>query len=218
MEKTVEKHLEHLIKRYPALSPCQLQITDAFAMLCGCVQNGGTLFVCGNGGSAADAEHIVGELLKGFMKKRPLSAADQAALVAAAGPDEGGYLATKLQIGLRAMALTSHVGLATAVINDLGGDLVYAQQLNALAKPGDVLWAISTSGNARNVRLACHVARLREVRILGMTGATGGTLAGLADVCIRVPATQTFEIQEYHLPVYHALCAMIESQLFRDGI
>jgi D-sedoheptulose 7-phosphate isomerase len=216
MEKTVEGCLEHLMERYPALSPCRAQILEAFACLCDCAYRGGTIFVCGNGGSAADAEHIVGELLKGFMKKRPLPAADQEALMALAGQDEGTYLAVRLQMGIRALALTSHVGLTTAVINDLGGDLVYAQQLNALARAGDVLWALSTSGNARNVRLACHVARLRGVRILGMTGDGGGHLAALADTCIRVPSSQTFEIQEYHLPIYHALCAMIESRFFED--
>jgi D-sedoheptulose 7-phosphate isomerase len=216
MKETAEKCLDHLIERYPALDPCRMQIMDAFSFLCECAYRGGTIFVCGNGGSAADAEHIVGELLKGFLKKRPLPAADQEALLALAGQDEGTYLAVRLQMGIRAVSLTSHVGLATAVINDLGGDLVYAQQLNALARAGDVLWAISTSGNARNIRLACHVARLRGVRILGMTGAGGGHLATLADSCIRAPASRTFEIQEYHLPIYHALCAMIESRFFED--
>lgn len=216
MKDTVEDCLDRLIERYPALDPCRMQVMDAFSCLCDCAYRGGTIFVCGNGGSATDAEHIVGELLKGFMKKRPLPAADQEALLALAGQDEGTYLAFRLQMGIRAVSLTSHIGLTTAVINDLGGDLVYAQQLNALARPGDVLWAISTSGNARNVRLACHVARLRGVRILGMTGDGGGHLATLTDTCIRVPASQTFEIQEYHLPIYHALCAMIERRFFED--
>lgn len=206
--------LDHLVSRYPALKLLSPEISAAANLLVRCAESDHTIFVCGNGGSAADAEHIVGELLKGFMRKRPLSEEDKQRLQELAGEIDGRYLATKLQVGIKAVSLTAHVGLATAVINDLGGDLVYAQQLNALARPGDVLIALSTSGNARNVFLACQVAKLRGLRIIGMTGAGGGRLAEQADLCLKMPSEHTFEIQEYHLPVYHALCAMVEAELF----
>lgn len=206
--------LDHLVCRYPALRPLSADVSAAAGILVQCAKSDHTIFVCGNGGSAADAEHIVGELLKGFMKKRPLPEKDRQRLLELAGEADGRYLGEKLQAGIRAVSLTAHVGLATAVINDLGGDLVYAQQLNALARPGDVLVALSTSGNARNVALACQVAKLHGLQVIGMTGATGGRLAELADLCLKMPSKHTFEIQEYHLPVYHALCAMVEAELF----
>ena len=186
---------------------------EAAEMIIACLKNGGKLLLCGNGGSAADSEHIAGELLKGFLHRRPLPTADAAALRSAGGAD-GDYLAAKLQRGLRAVALTGHPALATAVANDNGGDLVFAQQLWALARRGDVLLAITTSGNSRNVLLAAAAARALGVKVVGLTGRGGGKLAALADFMLCVPENETFKIQELHLPLYHALCAMLEARTF----
>lgn len=203
--------LSDLLSRYPQLSPLGGDIDTAAAMLIAAYRQGGTVFIAGNGGSAADASHIVGEFMKGFVRKRPLPATERQAL--AAVPD-GAWLAERLQCGLPAISLMSQEGITTAVQNDLGGELGPAQQLYAMGRPGDVLIGISTSGNARNVHLACQVARVRGLRIIGLTGAGGGRLAGIADLCLRVPETETYKVQELHLPVYHALCMMVEEAFF----
>jgi len=186
----------------------------AAARLCArCVEGGGTVFLCGNGGSRADAGHIAGELMKAFRNPRPVPAAERERLAATFGAD-GARLGDRLQQGLRAVVLGAEEALATAVSNDQDADLVFAQPLYVLARPGDVLVALSTSGNARNVAMACRVALLKGMEIVAFTGAGGGTLATLATVCIRVPATETYLIQEYHLPLYHALCALLEDSFF----
>ena len=167
--------------------------------------------MAGNGGSAADASHLVGGLMKGFVKRRPVPREDVLAL---SGLPDGAYLSERLQCGLRAMSLMSQEGITTAVQNDLGGDLGPAQQLYALGRRGDVLIGLSTSGNARNVTLACQVAKLRGMSVIGMTGRGGGLLKSLSDVCVCVPETETFKVQELHLPVYHALCLVVEETFF----
>lgn len=207
--------LDVLYGNYPELTPCGRDIEAAYSILKESLGNGGTVYLAGNGGSCADADHISGELLKGFLKKRPLSAEDALRLEDISAED-GAYLAKKLQQGLRSVSLMHLTAPMSAVGNDLGGDLAQAQLLLALARKGDVLLGISTSGNARNIALACHVARLRGVKIIGMTGEGGGRLKALADCCIRVPASETFRVQEYHLPVYHALCAMVEDHFFKE--
>ena len=169
--------------------------------------------VCGNGGSAADSEHIVGELMKGFLKKRQISEKEKDKLKSLF-PGEWDYLSKNLQGALPAISLVSHPALSSAFINDVAADMVFAQQVYGYAKAGDVLLGISTSGNAKNVANAVMVARAAGMKTIGLTGGKGGFLQSLCDVTIRVPADETFKIQEYHLPVYHALCAMLEEEFF----
>ena len=215
MKKTIFPELVDLLARYPALAVCEEAMASAIALLISTYEHDGTVFTCGNGGSAADADHIVGELLKGFVRRRPLPTADRTALSCAAGVD-GDYLASRLQCGLRAMSLMSQPGLSSAVANDLGGDLGPAQQLYGMGRKGDLLIALSTSGNARNVALACRVAKLKGIPVVGMTGIAGGHLAELADICIKVPERETYRVQELHLPVYHALCRAVEAFFFPE--
>ena len=207
--------LEILLQNYPQLADCKAEIEHAAQIVIACQEQGGTLFTCGNGGSCADAEHISGELLKGFCKKRPMAKEEREAL-AAKSPDVAELLSTRLQQGLRCVSLMNFPGAGSAVRNDLGGELDVAQILYALGRSGDVLLGISTSGNAKNVRYAVAVARLKGMKVLGMTGEGGGTLAQLADVAICVPSRETYRIQEYHLPIYHALCRMVEDHFFAE--
>ena len=207
--------LEILLQNYPQLADCKAEIEKSAQIIIDCQEKGGTLFTCGNGGSCADADHISGELLKGFCKKRPMTTEERAAL-AAESPDVSELLSTKLQRGLRCISLMNFPGAGSAVRNDLGGELDVAQVLYALGRKGDVLLGISTSGNAKNVRYAVAVARLKGMKVLGMTGEGGGTLAQLAEVAIRVPSRETYRIQEYHLPIYHVLCRMVEDHFFAE--
>lgn len=208
--------LEELLMRYPALETVQKTLTAACLMLTECFAGGGKLLIAGNGGSCADAEHIVGELMKGFLKKRELPQELQKRLQKE-DKENGPLLAAKLQGGLPAVALNSHPGLATAFANDVDGDMVYAQQLCTYGLPGDVFLGISTSGNARNVDYAVTVAKAKSMRVIGLTGADGGKLGRRADVAIMVPERETYKIQELHLPVYHALCLMLEEGFFAVG-
>ncbi|MBQ4479986.1 MAG: SIS domain-containing protein [Victivallales bacterium] len=207
--------LEILLENYPQLAGCRAEIEQTAKIIIDCQAQGGTLFTCGNGGSCADADHISGELLKGFCRKRPMTSEERAAL-AAESPEVAELLGTKLQRGLRCISLMNFPGAGSAVRNDLGGDLDVAQVLYALGRPGDVLLGISTSGNAKNVRYAVAVARLKGMKVLGLTGEGGGTLGELADVVVRVPSRETYRIQEYHLPIYHAMCQMVENHFFAE--
>lgn len=209
-------HSDELARRFPVLADLRQPLETAADLIGTALEKGGTLMVCGNGGSAADSEHIVGELMKGFLLPRRL-AADAVRQLTAAGGADGEYLGRTLQGGLRAVALTGHPALSTAVINDNGGDLAFAQQLWALGRPGDVLLAISTSGNARNVCLAAVAAKALGMRVVSLTGAGGGRLKPLADVALCVPERETYRVQELHLPLYHALCAMLESRFFGNS-
>lgn len=212
MKTTTRAIFDELFTRYPALETCRDDVGRAFDALLAAYRSGGKVVCCGNGGSASDCEHIVGELLKKFKKRREIPVAVKAGL-AAAGPD-GARLAERLEGSLPAISLLSQTGILTAFANDVGWDEAYAQQLLGLAKPGDVLVAISTSGNSRNCVLAATLARVLGVKTVGLTGAKGGRFTDVCDVCVRVPADETFKVQEYHLPVYHALCAMLEEELF----
>jgi D-sedoheptulose 7-phosphate isomerase len=196
-------HIENLMQRYPALAVCEQDITAAVEMLIDTYRNGGKVLLCGNGGSAADCDHIAGELLKGFLSLRPVN-----------DPTIPSPLRENLQGSLPAVSLPSLTAALTASLNDLDPSYAYAQLLYGLCKPGDVLIAISTSGNAQNVGHAATLARALGGKVLALTGEGGGKLAALADVTVRVPAKETYKIQEYHLPVYHALCAAVESALF----
>lgn len=212
-----ENALEVLLRNYPQLAGCRADILEAAGLLKECYDRDGVVYTCGNGGSCADADHITGELLKGFCKKRPLSADMRRRLAeCSANAEDAALLGGRLQCGLRGISLMSHHAAESAVSNDLGGTLGAAQQLMALGRPGDVLVAISTSGNAENIRYAVAVAHAIGMKVIGMTGRAGGTLGGMADVAIRVPADQTYRIQELHLPVYHALCLMIEEAYFAE--
>lgn len=206
-------HVARLLDRYPALSICETEIQDAIELLTGVYRSGRKLLICGNGGSAADSEHIVGELMKGFMKRRPLSSSDSAKLVSGGDP-RAVVIAQRLQGALPAIALTSQVSLNTAVANDTHGDMIFAQQVFGWRSAGDALLGISTSGESRNVINAFIVGRAFDLKTIALTGRDGGALVSLADVAIRVPADSVDQIQELHLPVYHALCMELEERFF----
>lgn len=218
-------YLETLAERYPILEKTIPQIRQAYEMLEKCYAGGGKLLVAGNGGSCADSEHIVGELMKGFVKRRAVSEEEEArlkraglSLAEAAGLKEnlGQELAGCLQGGLKAIALTGHNGLSTAFLNDVNGEMIYAQQLWGYGEAGDVFLGISTSGNSKNILYAMTAAKAKGLRTIGLTGRDGGMLAKAADVAIIVPEEETYKIQELHLPVYHALCLMLEERFFRE--
>ena len=207
------KHVDSLIARYPELAVCQNDIIGAYKILESAYANGRKLLVCGNGGSAADSEHVVGELMKEFKLKRKVFAG-QADAMKAIDPEMGEYLADNLQGALPAIALTGHSALSTAFMNDSESVLVFAQQVNGYGKAGDVLLGISTSGNSKNVIYAAITAKARGLKVIGLTGEKESRLSKLADCCIQVPETETYKIQELHLPVYHALCMMLEEHFF----
>ena len=207
------KYLEELVERYPVLDAVKDDVRKAYELLEACYEQGGKLLIAGNGGSCADAEHIVGELMKGFVKRREVSDSF-AECLRNADEVRGAELAKKLQGGLPAIALTGHAGLSTAYLNDVDGDLIFAQQTYGSGRPGDVLIGISPSGNAKNVMYAMTVAKALGMKTIGLTGKDGGALKREADVSVVVPETETFKIQELHLPVYHALCLMLEERFF----
>lgn len=198
--------IEELFERYPQLKGCEGEIKTAFELLLACYEGGGKVLTCGNGGSAADAEHIVGELLKKFRRHRDIDAD-----IAAKLPAE---LAAKLEGALPAVSLVSMSGILTAFANDVAWETAFAQQVYGLGAAGDVLIALSTSGQSANCVAAAQVAKAKGMKVVALTGAAGGKLAALADAAIAVPETETFKVQELHLPVYHALCAALESALF----
>ena len=206
-------HLALLINRYPVLEPVKEAIFQAYCLLEKCYEGGGKLLIGGNGGSSADSEHIVGELMKGFCKKRQVPE-DFAGKLMEADKERGKYLAEKLQQGLPAIALTGHTALSTAYLNDVDGLLTIAQQLYGYGKKGDVFLGISTSGNSENILYAAAAARAMEIPVIALTGKDGGRLAEAADVAIIGPGQETYRIQELHLPVYHALCLMLEERFF----
>lgn len=205
--------LNELLNRYPQLSECADGLREAVAVLIACYEKGGKLLLCGNGGSCADCDHISGELMKGFLKKRPLSS-DQKAQMRKKSPQLEDAVMEQLQNGLPAISLPSMAALNSAFCNDVNPDLIYAQSVMALGRTGDVLIAISTSGNAQNVVAAAKTAKALGLSVIALTGKTGGKLGEIADICIRVPETQTYQVQELHLPVYHCLCAETEAHFF----
>ncbi len=207
--------LNELITRYPALAPCKDDIALAAQTLINCYKKGGKLLICGNGGSCADSDHIVGELLKGFLKKRPLSD-EQKREMKANYPDISDDVLEKLQGSLPAIALPSITALNTAFCNDVDPALMYAQSVVGLGNPGDMLIAISTSGNSVNAVGAAKVAKALGLTVVALTGKGGGKLGEIADIAVRVPETETFKIQELHLPVYHYICAAVEAEFFAE--
>lgn len=205
--------LDNLILRYPALDACRESIQKTYEILVGCYNADGKLLVAGNGGSAADAEHIVGEMMKRGFTRKDISPAYKEALLAA-DPELGATLAAGLEGSLMAIALDGHISLTTAYMNDCEPLLCFAQQVSGYGRPGDVLLAISTSGNSKNVLYAAVAAKARGMKVIGLTGAKACKLDAYADVCIKVPETETYKIQELHLPVYHCLCLMLEQHFF----
>lgn len=208
--------IEDLIKRYPELEFCKDSILEAYDILETSFSNGHKLLVAGNGGSSADSDHIVGELMKSFKANRKINEEVESLLI---GLDEvkGKEIASKLQGALPAINLMNHTGLNTAYTNDVkdGGLYVIAQQVYGYGQKGDVLIAISTSGNSENIYNAALVAKAKGVKVIGLTGQDGGKLSLIADVIIKAPSKETFVIQEYHLPIYHFLCLMLENKFFK---
>ncbi len=212
-EPRLEKHIGQLIERYPVLNGCRQSIIDAYLMMEECYEQDGKLLIAGNGGSAADAEHIAGELMKRFKIPRPVKK-EFAERLKDIDPVRGGNLSKNLERGLMAIPLVAHEALSTAYINDVDGLGVFAQQLFGFGRKGDVFLGISTSGNSQNVISAAVVAKAIGIKVIGLTGETGGELASIADVAVRVPQTETYIIQELHLPVYHCWCLMLEDKFF----
>ena len=208
--------LDHLFERYPVLLPCEHDIRAAGEALVCCYRNGGKLLVCGNGGSCADGQHIVGELMKAFILPRKISAEDALGLERL-DPAYGSYMAEYLQGALPAISLAGETALTTAYINDVAADMVYAQQVWGYGRKGDVLLALSTSGRSKNILLACTAAHARGMKVIGMTGDQGRDVGERSDILISVPASETYQVQELHLPVWHALCLMLEEEFFGQG-
>jgi phosphoheptose isomerase len=211
--KTKDEIFSELYARYPALAPCAAGIEAAFGLLLECAETNGLIMVCGNGGSAADAEHIVGELMKGFLQARPLTRYQKESFDDIEG---GREIADRLQRGVRAVSLVSQSGLISAFANDVDAGLVYAQQVFIYAASDtDVLLALSTSGNSENVVNAAKAAKAAGIRTVAVTGQTGGRLSRFAAVTVKLPAIEPYAVQEFPLPVYHALCAALEAEIFQ---
>lgn len=215
LSSRLERHIDQLIERYPALLKCRQSIVEAYLIMQECYEQGGKLLVAGNGGSAADSEHIVGELMKSFKLPRPVSAEFAKKLIAVDSV-RGEYLSKKLEQGLIAIPLVTHEALFTAYLNDVDGIGVYAQQLFGFGRSGDVFLGISTSGNSQNVMAATVVAQALGIKVIGLTGKDGGELKKVADVSVVVPENETYMIQELHLPIYHCWCIMLEDYFFGD--
>lgn len=215
LDNRLMRHIDLLVERYPSLESAKNDIVAAYLLLEESYKNGGKLLVAGNGGSAADAEHIVGELMKGFKLPRKLEA-DFAEKLVEENQELGSVLAENLQGALPAIALDGHPALSTAYMNDCEPLLCFAQQVNGYGKSGDVFLGISTSGNSKNVLYAATTAHAKGMKVIGLTGAKDSKLKDMSDVCIKAPQTETYMIQERHLPIYHCLCLMLEDKFFAE--
>lgn len=213
LDNRLMRHIDLLVERYPSLESAKNDIVAAYLLLKESYENGGKLLVAGNGGSAADAEHIVGELMKGFKLPRKPEA-DFAEKLVEENQELGSVLAENLQGALPAIALDGHPALSTAYMNDCEPLLCFAQQVNGYGKSGDVFLGISTSGNSKNVLFAATTAHAKGMKVIGLTGAKDSKLKDMSDVCIKAPQTETYMIQELHLPIYHCLCLMLEDRFF----
>ena len=213
IEQKLGKHVDYLISRYQELEAIKQEIIDAYLIMEDCYEHDGKVLIAGNGGSAADSEHIAGELMKRFKRPRPISSELSQKLLDI-DPERGKNLVKNLECALMAIPLVAHEALSTAYINDVDGLGVFAQQLFGFGRPGDVFLGISTSGNSKNIMAATVVARALGISIIGLTGNDGGELATVANVCVKAPSKETFIIQEYHLPIYHCWCLMLEDHFF----
>lgn len=216
MKTEIYKHIEVLVNRYPVLNSVKDEIVEAYFLLVESYKNEGKLLIAGNGGSAADAEHIVGELMKGFKLPRKLNENFTDKLISE-NEELGTVLAESLQGALPAIALDGHPALSTAYMNDCEPLLCFAQQVNGYGKAGDVFLGISTSGNSKNILYAAATAHAKGMKVIGLTGAKDSKLMQMSDVCIKVPQTEMYMIQELHLPVYHCLCLMLEDEFFGEN-
>lgn len=205
--------MANLIERFRELEPIKSNIDLAIEAIINCYKNGNKVLIAGNGGSACDSEHIAGELLKSFVKKRPIKEEIRKELLSM---EDGEYIADNLEAPLRAIALTSHMGLSTAYLNDRDPYLIFAQQLLAFGDKGDVFIAISTSGNAKNIIHASKVAKAMGIKIISFTNNNGGKLAEMADIAIKAPAKETYIAQEYHEAIYHEICIRVEEYFFKE--
>jgi len=213
IKTAVNKIFNELFVNYPALEVCKKDILAAYAVLVTCYKNKGKLLICGNGGSAADAEHITAELMKEFKMKRRVTAAD-AKKICKVDPKNSAFLCDGLQRALPAISLVSQMALFSAFANDVNIDMVFAQQVYGYGQDNDALLAISTSGNSANIVNAARIAKAMGIPVVGLTGRSGGKLAEFCAVVIRPPFDETYRIQEFHKPIYHALCAMLEEEFF----
>lgn len=216
LESRLLKHINLLIERYPSLEPVKQQLIDAYLIMEESYSKGGKLLVAGNGGSAADSEHIVGELMKGFKMPRKVTSEFADSLKAVDG-ELGTVLAENLQGALPAIALDGHPALTTAYMNDCEPLLCFAQQVNGFGKSEDVFLGISTSGNSKNILYAATVAKAKGMKVIGLTGAKDSKLMRCADVCVKATNTETYMIQELHLPIYHCWCLMLEDKFFGEA-
>ncbi len=216
MKPTAQCYLDECITSYPALTALKSEIVAAYEILVGCFLGGGKILACGNGGSAADADHIVGEMMNKFAMKRSLTDREIHAIKSSGISDiDKNFFLDHLQRQLPALSLSAHSPLVTAISNDEHADMIFAQQVFGYGKPGDVVMALSTSGNSRNVVLALQVAKIVGLKTICLTGKNGGKMKELGcDACIRVPEEITYKIQQLHQPVYHCLCAMVEAEIF----
>ncbi len=213
LEERLQKHIDLLVKRYPELEGCVQDIINAYLLMQESYENGGKLLIAGNGGSAADSEHIVGELMKGF--KLPRKCSDEyAAQLIEANPELGPTLAENLQGALPAIALDGHLALSTAYMNDCEPLLCFAQQVNGFGNKGDIFLGISTSGNSKNILYAATVAKAKGMKVIGLTGIKESKLSEYADTTVKAPNSETYMIQELHLPIYHCWCLMLEDYFF----
>ena len=213
LELRLQKHIEFLIQRYPKLNIIKDDIIDAYLIMEDCYLRGGKLLIAGNGGSAADSEHIVGELMKQFKIPRPVSK-EYTQKLQKVDLIRGKELAKNLECPLMAIPLVAHQALTTAYMNDVDASCVFAQQLFGYGKEGDVFLGISTSGNSQNIMNAAVVAKASDIKVIGLTGMEGGEIANVADVCVKVPEFETYVVQELHLPIYHCWCLMLEEKFF----
>jgi D-sedoheptulose 7-phosphate isomerase len=212
MKETTRQILTDMIGRYPALAACENDVMAAYEILQACFANGHRLYLCGNGGSASDCEHIAGELLKSFKKCRPLSN-DLVEGLKMQG-ERGQVLIENLQGGLPTVSLCGHTAFSTAFQNDCDPMFVFAQQVGVWGQKGDVLFTLSTSGNSKNCIYAATVAKAKNMSVVALLGGSGGELKTLADASVVAPEKETFKVQELHLPIYHCLCAMLEEEFF----
>ena len=215
MKEQTKAKIEDLVDRYPALNFVYKDILESLNIIIECYKSGGKLLVCGNGGSAADAQHIVGELMKSFILPRKISSDLEIQMNNIAGEDCR-YLMDNLQGALPAISLQGELALSSAYANDVAPDLSFAQQIFGLGNKNDALLAISTSGHSKNIIYACKVAKLKGMKIVSLTGITGGKLKLQSDVTICAPANETYKIQEYHLPIYHTICLALEEEFFGE--
>ena len=211
--KTPKEILEKMIEENPALTSRKHAMEQAFSIIKECYKTGGKVLICGNGGSASDSEHIVGEFMKGFTLSRPLSA-EKREMLTSLYPTDGDYLADNLQGALPAISLVSQTSLTSAFINDVAPDMVFAQQVYGYVQKGDVIIGLSTSGNSKNVINAIKVGKTLGAKCIAMTGEGDSLLSDVCDTTLRSPAKETYRVQEFHLVMYHALCAMIEAEFF----